>query len=283
MKSVLSVLRYPGGKSRMLGSLAPYILGMLQGEKSYGEPFVGGGSIALYVANRFPDMRLCLNDKDPLIAGLWSVIAGPQEHVDALIGLLNVQPSVRLWEAIRAFEPMDVVDRAAKAILLNRMTWSGILTATPIGGKEQRGKDKIGCRYYLSTLKQRIQQQHDLLVGRTKVTCLDALDFLKASHCPCYFDPPYLMREKTALYPVTMSQAEHRAFAAELRRLPQKWLLTYDMDDEIACDLYWGAAKTLIDTRYSIDTGLGAKVRVARWKKASEICAWKGFEPLVRK
>jgi hypothetical protein len=87
------------------------------------------------------------------------------------------------------------------------------------------------------------------------------------------------MNGKNVLYGATMSHAQHQQFAQVLLSL-RKFTLTYDMKDRIACDLYWGTDKSLIDTRYSMDTAHRAHradVQVAEWKRASEICAWKGY------
>lgn len=278
------LLRYPGGKSRMLPNLAPYLAGMLEGENNYGEPFAGGASVALYVARNFKDIFLHLNDKDPLIASLWKVISGPPENVIRLITLINVTPTLDMWHAVKESQPIDDVDRAFKAIFMNRTSWNGLIhTSRPIGGLKQYSAWPIHCRYNVTSLVKLIQEHHALLAGRTKVTCLDATQFLRQNPHPCFVDPPYLMKGKNALYGVTMTETEHADFAEVLRSL-KKWVLTYDMKDKIACDLYWGSSKNLIDTRYSMDTGHRAHrkiVHIAEWKKASEICAWKGFHPKI--
>ncbi len=277
------LLRYPVGKSRMLGDLAPYLAGMLKDEPNYGEPFTGGGSVALYVARHFPGVTLYINDKDPIIAGLWRVICGGHAGIERLCDMLDVKPTVDMWHSVNTSSPTTDVERAFKAIFMNRTSWNGIIHGSrPIGGLEQRSQWSVDCRYTVKTLISLVWNYHRLLVGRTKVSCLDAEDFLLKYPFPCYVDPPYLMTGKNTLYGVTMTEAQHQSFAKRLRSV-KKWVLTYDMKDEIACNLYWGAQKSLIDTRYSMDTAHSAHrkvVHVAEWKKASEICAWKGFSPI---
>jgi len=264
----------------MLGDLQPYLVGMLKNETEYGEPFVGGGSVALHVARHFPKIKLRLNDKDPLIAGLWRVICGPSAGVNQLIKLIDVVPTLSLWRSTRSSEPKTDLNRAFKAIFMNRTSWNGIVhDSRPIGGLEQKSKWPIGCRYNVGALSALLVAYHELLSGRTVVTELDAVEFVRRFSCPCFIDPPYLMDGKNKLYGVSMTESEHRNFAKALRTL-RKWVLTYDNKDRVACDLYWRVDKKLIDTRYSMDTAHRAHrevVGVAEWKKASEICAHKGF------
>ena len=47
--------RYPGGKSRALSKLFQYIPD-LKDYKEYREPFLGGGSVALEITKRYPQI-----------------------------------------------------------------------------------------------------------------------------------------------------------------------------------------------------------------------------------
>ena len=61
MKSFKTPLRYPGGKSRACVKLAQYMPDMKQ-YKEYREPFLGGGSVALYVTKQHPHLDIWVND-----------------------------------------------------------------------------------------------------------------------------------------------------------------------------------------------------------------------------
>ena len=54
-------LRYPGGKSRATKFLDNYFphLGTME---EYYEPFLGGGSVALYVTKKYPHLKVRVND-----------------------------------------------------------------------------------------------------------------------------------------------------------------------------------------------------------------------------
>ena len=59
MSTLKTPLRYPGGKSRAMKNLGKYIPRDI---KRFHEPFLGGGSIALWVTQNIPDADIWVND-----------------------------------------------------------------------------------------------------------------------------------------------------------------------------------------------------------------------------
>jgi len=55
---IKSPWRYPGGKSRAIKTIAPLIPGFEQ----YREPFVGGGSLFIYLKQVFSKRKFWIND-----------------------------------------------------------------------------------------------------------------------------------------------------------------------------------------------------------------------------
>ena len=55
MKSLKTPLRYPGGKSRACTKMDVYIPD-LRDYKEYREPFLGGGSVAIYITKKYPHL-----------------------------------------------------------------------------------------------------------------------------------------------------------------------------------------------------------------------------------
>ena len=67
MKSLKTPLRYPGGKSKALTKLFQFFPDLSK-YNNYSEPFIGGGSVALEVTKRYPDIKVQVSDKyQPLI------------------------------------------------------------------------------------------------------------------------------------------------------------------------------------------------------------------------
>ncbi|BCU94227.1 MAG: hypothetical protein CM15mV4_1920 [Caudoviricetes sp.] len=61
LKSLKTPLRYPGGKSRALANLFRFLPDLSQ-VKEYREPFLGGGSVAIEVTKRYPNLPIWVND-----------------------------------------------------------------------------------------------------------------------------------------------------------------------------------------------------------------------------
>ena len=66
--------RYFCGKSRYTDFILPTLY-RYSGFSVYVEPFVGGGSVALAMAERYPNIKLILNDLDKGIWAFWDLIA----------------------------------------------------------------------------------------------------------------------------------------------------------------------------------------------------------------
>ena len=70
MKSLKTPLRYPGGKSRAITKMSRFLPDMNK-YKEYREPFLGGGSVALYMTKQFPHLEVWVNDLYEPLANFW--------------------------------------------------------------------------------------------------------------------------------------------------------------------------------------------------------------------
>ena len=61
-------LRYPGGKSKATKTLSPWFP---ENFKEYREPFIGGGSVAFYATQAYPDASVWINDKYVTLYNFW--------------------------------------------------------------------------------------------------------------------------------------------------------------------------------------------------------------------
>jgi DNA adenine methylase len=132
---------------------------------------------------------------------------------------------------------------------LNRTAYNGIMSATPIGGKQQNGKFKIDSHYNFTKLKEMILECNRLLDGRTVVTCKDFQEVLSAplEDTAIYLDPPYIVKGN-GLYGYDMSNQDHCDLAAILKDL-DNWVLSYDDCDFTRC-LYSPEKISEIPVRY---------------------------------
>jgi len=236
---VLSPLRYAGAKR----ALVPILQRLVQRPVDLlVEPFAGGASASLaFLADGLAE-RVVLGDADPLIAAFWTAAA---YRADELVARMRAEPvTLERWDHWRAVEPVGTMDRAVKALFLNRTSFSGILHAGagPIGGRAQTGPYPIGCRWAPDEMERRIRFVGELgRSGRiTEVVCGDWRETLDAwatgSSVLVYADPPYV-EKGAALYGTPFDAVEHEQLAKHLIVAPYRWVLSYD-DHPTTRDLY---------------------------------------------
>ena len=268
IKKNLAVLRYPGGKSRMLEVLHGIMEPWLAKADMFIEPFVGGGSMALSVADRYPDMRIWINDKDPNINSFWGLVAhGYRSEFEEMRALLLRGATLDIFDAERALAGGDLsrAHKAYHAIFFCKTTHNGIFGASPIGGRSQEGKWKIDCQYKPERIIEKIERVRALLRGRCVVYSTDAIDLLKnTASYPTYLDPPYFAAGKKC-YQTWMLPEEHANLAEELKRR-KNWLLSYDHCDEVY-EMYSWANIGEWSTEYS----MASHGKKASWKEKTEL------------
>ena len=89
-RSLKTPLRYPGGKSRAINKIAPFFP---KDFKEYREPFLGGGSMALYVTQTRPDVEVWVNDfYEPLVTFWQQLQDHGNEIKDQLLQLKQRHP-----------------------------------------------------------------------------------------------------------------------------------------------------------------------------------------------
>jgi DNA adenine methylase len=258
------IFRYPGGKSKLARHLVDdYLAKLLPEHAPFHDVFVGGGSVLCAVAQRFPGIQLFANDIDPNMAAFWRVIAAPSGRLERLLRRLERRPTMTLFKSLRAEAPSDDVERAYRAVFFNRTTFSGISTANPIGGWSQTSRWAINCRYNYAALECGIRAMVELFNGRLTVSSLHFRDYLASvGDAQClYLDPPYYHKGHR-LYPTYMDESEH-AELAELLRLRDAWVLSYDACQEVDAFYQW-AVRDQLDMRYTVS---GEK---ASWAKKQE-------------
>lgn len=78
-KKVTSPLRYPGGKSKALNEIRPF---MTLDFSEYREPFVGGGSVFIYLKQVRPEAKFKINDLNYDLFCFWNTL---KKNVDDML------------------------------------------------------------------------------------------------------------------------------------------------------------------------------------------------------
>lgn len=257
--------RYAGAKNKLLPIIMEHLNPLLEKHNNFADVFIGGGSVLLEVAKKYPKINLFANDKDALVASFWQIVAGTNcLNLNELLSMMETQPTIELFYKLREKPASNIVERAYRAIFMNRTCFSGILSSGPIGGKEQLSKYKIDCRYNFSKLKEKILECNKLLAGRTIIDNVDITNYsiLNKDDCAVYCDAPYYIKGDM-LYPEKMSKLQHEQLAGILQKR-NNWVASYDNCKKIR-DLYKDNVIIDLSARYCIN---GKK---DSWKNKSEL------------
>jgi DNA adenine methylase len=257
--------RYPGAKNKMLPILMEHLSPLLDKKPMFLDAFVGGGSVLLDVAEKYPSCHLFANDKDYWVYCFWNIVSGPDStKFDDLLALVATRPTLDLFYKLREEKVMDDVGAAYRAIFFNRTTFSGIFYSGPIGGKDQNSQYTVDCRYNIKKLLTKILKCRELLQFRTVVVNEDFtnLPMLTANDIPTYLDPPYYVKGDS-LYIHSMKPSEHRSLSHILANR-KNWVLSYDDCPEIR-DFYKGNSIIDLAVRYCIN---GKK---SAWENKNEL------------
>lgn len=246
--SLLSPLRYPGGKRRILPYIARAIAALPRRPSLLVEPFAGGSSVAVGLLEHGFVCRVGLADADPLVASFWMAVF--DSKLAPLLAEMTAEARLTLpdWHRMRAAEPRTVLGRAFKCLYLNRTSFSGVLNrrAGPIGGQAQAGAYTVASRFPRERLAERLLELAKLAPRIAYVRCQDWRVSLSAplegsgltspGRVFWYLDPPFWNKAER-LYRHFFTEDEHKALATAIRGLKGNWVLSYDMDPGVV-DLY---------------------------------------------
>lgn len=218
-----SFIKYPGGKTRMVGD----ILHLLPKGTEFTDAFVGGGSVSLAYAKKYPEAFIYLNDLDPFTYALWKVtVEGSSSDIVRLMKFIDVSPTIKLFNECRTrMDTTDIVERAYLCIIFHQCTFSGMFNGGPIGGQSQKSKWGVGCRYNIKVLRNKILSIRRLLRRRTVITNLDFRDLDMIG--TVYLDPPYV-EVGNKIYDLAFTKQDHIDLAEKVLKLENPWLLSYN-------------------------------------------------------
>lgn len=215
---------------------------------TYIEAFAGGAGLAVNLLLTNTVERIILNDLDVAVYSFWwSIVNRNEEFLDKFD---SVQVTIEEWHRQKIiFDDLSSRTRIGRnqklnlgfaTYFLNRTNFSGILRgATPIGGLNQTGAWKIDCQFKKQNLRP-VLEELGRFADHITVTRLDMIeDFqnllpngLDRGNSLLFIDPPYV-KEGRRLYLPIKEIAEHRQLSRKILHAECKWLLTYDLHDEL--------------------------------------------------
>ena len=135
MTALKTPLRYPGGKSRAVKKMAEFFP-LFKDYTEYREPFLGGGSVALYITQMYPHLDIWVNDLYEPLYNFWREL---QENADEIRSQLiqlkqrHPDPSSAKYLFLESKEYLgndprrcDATARAVSFYIVNKCSFSGL-------------------------------------------------------------------------------------------------------------------------------------------------------------
>ena len=244
-KSLKTPLRYPGGKSRAVTKMGQY-LPDLRGYREFREPFLGGGSVAIYLSKMYPNLSIWVNDLYEPLVNFWLSIQNNGEQLytdlrdlkekhpnrDSARGLFNESK-----EIINDGEKNNQ-DRAVAFYIVNKCSFSGLTESSSFSAQasesnfSMRGIEKLtGYQEIIADWKITNTTYEDLLTSWQ-----DAF---------IYLDPPYDIKDnlygrKGAIH----KRFDHDKFAEDCDRHTADMMVSYN-SSQLVKDRFkdWTAAE----------------------------------------
>ena len=156
MTSLKTPLRYPGGKSRATKKMAEFFP-LFNDYTEFREPFVGGGSVALYITQMYPHLDIWVNDLYQPLYNFWKELQYDGRKLrDELVQLKNRHPepvSAKLL-FLDAKEKLNDdsasnLSRAVSFYIVNKCSFSGLTESSSFSKQasdsnfSMRGIDKL--------------------------------------------------------------------------------------------------------------------------------------------
>ncbi|MEH2201471.1 DNA adenine methylase [Nostoc sp.] len=233
-----SPLRYPGGKSKAINQIAEYLPEKFS---EFREPFVGGGSVFIYLRQKFPHIKIWINDLNRELFLFWKFAQSDLAELVQQIRHIKVKytDGKLLFLELTSIDVNNLSDleRAVRFFVLNRITFSGTVES---GGFSQEAFHK---RFTNSSID-RLEKLEGILSENVQITNLDYSHLLKApgEDVFLFLDPPYFSATKSKLYGKDgdlHTSFEHQRFAELLQQCHHRWLITYDDSSQIRENFQW--------------------------------------------
>jgi DNA adenine methylase len=231
-----SPFRYPGGKTWLIPRIRQWFASLPMRPAEFIEPFAGGASVSLAVADEQLDDHVTMVERDEEVAAVWQTILNGDGAwlAQELVSFNLTLPSVK---HLLSRNNLSLREQALRTLVKNRVNRGGILA--PGAGLLKEGEHGRGIRsrWYPETLRKRILA---IAALSERITFIpgDGLDILRQfaprDDAVFFIDPPYTAGGKKAgsrLY--TYADLDHEQLFEISETLRSDFLMTYDDDPDV--------------------------------------------------
>ncbi len=256
---IKSPLSYVGSKRLALKHIIPQIPAF----EEYREPFVGGGSVFIYLKQAYSNKSFWINDLSTDVYCFWK---SAQENPNLLTLYIheikdNYPDGRQLYNYLKEnIQSFDDIKRGAAFFAIDKMSYRGNIL-------RGFGVDNFNHRFTNASIER--VKNLSLLLTNVKITNLDYKDVIKANGTDVfiYLDPPYYL--KTNFYQKNIV-FNHEELRDVLKDTEHKWLLSYN-DCEYIRNLYsFACVKSFSFNHPSSREGIGHQLLISNYELKEE-------------
>ena len=233
MKSLKTPLRYPGGKSRAVTKMEQYFPDLRE-YIEYREPFLGGGSVALYITKKYPHLKITVNDLYEPLINFWTQL---QQFGDDLAEKIrNYKSTHPDPESAKALflecknrindKSLDCIERAAAFYIVNKCSFSGLTESSSFSKQASISNFSMRGIEKLTGYSEIISHWHINQYSYEYCFREDIHNDLFM-----YLDPPYDIKDNLYGKKGSMHKGfDHDSFASECDKHEVPMMISYNSD-----------------------------------------------------
>jgi len=282
MKSLKTPLRYPGGKSRACIKIDAYFPD-LRNYDEFREPFLGGGSVAIHITKKYPNLDIWVNDLYEPLVNFWQQLQMfGIDLKDKLteLKLANNTPELAKDLFLKSKELVNdqetsSLDRAVAFYVVNKCSFSGLTESSSFS--EQASNSNFSLRGIEKL------PEYSKLIANWRITNY-SYDYLMDGNMGAfmYLDPPYDIKDNLYGRKGSMhKEFDHDKFAADCNSNNMDMLVSYNTDQLVKNRFSggkWNAAE--FDLTYTMRS-VGEYMREQKQRKELLLFNY-GIEGLVK-
>ena len=188
MKNLKTPLRYPGGKSRAITKISEFFPDLSKYDQ-FREPFLGGGSVSLWVTKTYPDLLIWVNDLYEPLYNFWTQLQLVGDDIQEKLTEIkkdNPDPDKAKELFIESKEILSSgsnIDRAVAFYVINKCSFSGL------GENSSFSAQASDSNFSMNGIEKLSGYQD--LIKYWKITNLSYEEMLGGRGSFIYLDPPY--------------------------------------------------------------------------------------------
>jgi DNA adenine methylase len=233
MASLKTPLRYPGGKSRATSKIGQFFPDFSKYHE-YREPFLGGGSVALYVTQQYPNLNIWVNDLYEPLINFWKQLRDNGDEITRYLKSLKQRygdpdrAKVLFLESKEYLSAVpkttDDLHRAISYYVVNKCSFSGLTENSSFSPQasennfSMRGIEKL--------------PEYSEVIKNWKITNYsynNVINFWSSDSAFVYLDPPYDIKDNLYGNKGSMHKGfDHDQFAVNCDNSSLDMLISYN-------------------------------------------------------